>query len=49
MRAKPGCISLGLDDVALSVVGEPESLHQNQLPVGDQVIANISVIGRVYQ
>ena len=49
MRAKSGCISLGLDDVALSVVGEAESLHQNQLPVGDQVIANISVIGRVYQ
>ena len=41
--------TLGLFDVTLSVVGEAESLHQNQLPVGYQVIANISVIGRVYQ
>ena len=41
--------SLGLEDVALSVVGEAESLHQNQLPVGYQVITNIAVIGRVYQ
>ena len=39
----------GLDDVALSVVGEAESLHENQLPIGYQVITNIPVIGRVYQ
>ena len=41
--------SLGLEDVALSVVGQAESLHQNQLPVGYEVITNIAVIGRVYQ
>ena len=41
--------SLGLEDVTLSVVGEAESLHQNQLPVGYEVITNIAVIGRVYQ
>ena len=41
--------SLGLFDVALSVVGQAESLHQNQLPVGYEVVTNIAVIGRVYQ
>ena len=40
---------LGLDDVTLSVVGQAESLHENQLPVSYQVVGNIPVIGRVYQ
>ena len=39
----------GLDDVTLGVVGEAESLHENQLPVHYQVVSNITVIGRVYQ
>ena len=41
--------SLGLEDVTLSVVGEAESLHENQLPVSYQVVTNIPVVGRVYQ
>ena len=41
--------SLGLEDVTLSVVGQAESLHENQLPVSYQVVGNIPVIGRVYQ
>ena len=40
---------LGLDDVTLSVVGQAESLHENQLPVCYQVVTNIPVVGRVYQ
>ena len=41
--------SLGLEDVTLSVVGEAESLHEDQLPVSYQVITNIPVVGWVYQ
>ena len=41
--------SLGLEDVTLSVVGEAESLHENQLPVSYQVVTNVYTIGRVYQ
>ena len=41
--------SLGLDDVTLGVVGEAEPLHEDQLPVGYQVVTNIAVVGRVHQ
>ena len=41
--------ALGLYNVTLGVVTEPQPLHQDQLPVGYQIVANIDTIGWVYQ
>ena len=38
----------GLVNVTLSMVGEAESLHENQLAVRYEVVTNITMIGRVY-
>ena len=40
---------LRLDDMALGVFEEAQPFHENQLSIGYQVVAYISMIGRIYK